>query len=334
VGRIRIGLGVLATAVALAVASAPARAARYPDCAAAADQQHAGLVKLSRSSVEHVTIPGQNGVLYAADVFAPQPLPTQRLAAPGAVVMHGIDANPCSVRWLARLLAGRGYFVVSPYRPPTTDPAQHADDVAEAKKHMAAERAGYEYLRSAAFPFSGFVSPDDISLVGHSLGASAAAVLQGEHLDGVRTIVALDGLRRYGAHDRGLPFNCTGKPGLPIKPVVPALGLASEAVCSASPHPHDHELRKTGYRRWRQARVASVVTALKGFQHTSFTGSGNGPQLKRVAHIVMPWLDHYQRGASASPLATFPTNWLSHKFLSAAYLPDEGIDCPQLTSCP
>jgi dienelactone hydrolase len=328
----RVWAGAVGLVVALGV-SAPARAGSYPACTANADAQHAQLVGLSKSTAQDVMIPGAGATTYAAELLAPNPLPAADMTAPAAVVMHGIDANPCSVRWLARWLAGRGYFVVSVYRPPTTDPVAHADSAAETERHVAAERAGYAYLRSATFPKATYVDPENISLVGHSLGASAAAVLQSEDLDGIRTIVALDGLRHYGAHDRGLPFSCTGAQRLPITPVVPALGLASEATCPQLAHPHNPELRKTGYKRWRSQHEPTAVVALKGFAHATFTGSGTNTQLKRVVRVIRPWLNHFQGGSSSTPFPGVPHSWLSQKFHSAAFVPDEGIDCGQLLVC-
>jgi hypothetical protein len=35
--------------------------------------------------------------------------------------------RPCSIRWIGRYLAGRGWVVIDVFRPPTTDPTDHAN---------------------------------------------------------------------------------------------------------------------------------------------------------------------------------------------------------------
>jgi dienelactone hydrolase len=322
------GLGLLAEA-------APARAG-YPGCTAQQDAKHHSIGPPSTAT--HTTVTAPNGKTYEADVFAPDPLPTQRLAAPGAVVMHGIDGNPCGVRWIARALAGRGWFVVSPYRPPTPGPKAERSDKRETLMHVNAERAALAYIQAQDFEYSGLVAPSDIALVGHSLGASAAAWLQSEAPPGVVTIAALDGLRKFGAHDPGLPFNCTGDRHLKITPTVPALGLMSEQVCPGAGDPHDPDdpgspnLRKTGWAVWRAARIDSLLLVLRGFQHTTYTGSSSDKKLKHVLHYLLPWLNHYQR-KQGEAFPDYRKADLSEIYHSAAYLPAQQLFCRNLLVC-
>jgi dienelactone hydrolase len=319
-------------AAVLAAAPAGARAAGYPECLQSADQAHHKLVRLGKSTAQPATIPGPNGTTYAGDLYAPKPQPMVDSGAPVAIVMHGIDGSPCGVRWIARYLAGKGFFAVDVYRPPTTDPVAHDDERAEVLKHADAIQAAVDYVRSSAYPYTGYVDPSDIALVGHSLGASASGILQSQ-VDGITALVALDGLRHYAAHDPGLPFNCDDRPDLELTPKVPALGLMSEADCPQHRPHHVAQLRKTGYKRWRAAGIDTVVVALRGFAHGSFTGSGKPGQLRKVARLMLRWLDHYTRGASGRPFTGVPDQWLSKKYLSGAFLPDFHIDCGNLFAC-
>ncbi len=60
----------------------------------------------------------QPGHTFTGDVFAPRSHRFDGLR-PTAAVMHGIDASPCSIRWIDRLLASKGYVVIDVYRLPT-----------------------------------------------------------------------------------------------------------------------------------------------------------------------------------------------------------------------
>jgi hypothetical protein len=328
----RVRAGILAAAVSLG-AAADARAAGYPACLQSADQAHVQLTQPTKSTATPVTIPGEGKVSYQGDVYAPRPMPIHSgKGAPLAVVMHGIDGNPCSVRWIARFLAHNGYLAVDVYRPPTTDPVARADDRSETLLHAAAIRAAVEYARSPQFPYWMDVDTSNFALVGHSLGASASGVLQSE-LGGITAYVALDGLRHWAVHDPGLPFNCSDTPDLELTPVVPALGLMSSVTCPQHRPDHVGQLRKTGFKRWSGEGVDTVVVALRKFEHGSFTGQGTGKQLGKVAKLMRRWLGHYMRGESGKPYTGVPDKWLSKKYASGAFLPDFNIDCEQLFSC-
>lgn len=328
----RVRVGILVAAVLLG-AAADAQAAGYPACLQSADQAHVQLTQPSKSTATPVTIPGDGKTEYAGDVYAPNPMPSRSgKGAPLVVVMHGIDGNPCGVRWIARFLAHNGYLAVDVYRPPTTDPVARADDRSETLLHAAAIRAAVAYARSSEFPYALDVNRDNVALLGHSLGASASGVLQSE-LDGITAYVALDGLRHYAVHDPGLPFNCSDTPDLELTPTVPALGLMSSVTCPQHHPDHVGQLRKTGFRHWREAGVDTVVVALRKFQHGSFTGQGTNGQLRKVAKLTRRWLGHYMRGKSGKPFVGVPHSWLSRKYASGAFLPAFNIDCQQLFSC-
>ena len=167
---------------------------------------------------------------YDADVLRPKKVSrTARL--PGIVLLHGKGGQKCALWWAARLLAGKNYETVV-----LTFPS--GGPVADAEASAAtATRSATAWLRSNQNPYHSNLNRHDIALVGHSLGAIAAQdVQQDPSLAYIRTIVALDNLRKYLDGDPGGAVTCD--PAMlarPITPRVPALGLGSETGCPDFP---------------------------------------------------------------------------------------------------
>ncbi|MEO5878081.1 MAG: hypothetical protein ABIS86_00050 [Streptosporangiaceae bacterium] len=143
-----------------------------------------------------------------------------------------------------------------------------------------------------------------LALIGHSLGAAAAASVQGTD-QRVSTIVALDKLQ-------------SGKGGLPVTPVVPALGLQAEFGALPVPYtsfcpgfsfstcpggdpakaPNPQRERGTGFDAWKAAGVDSAVFVTGASSHFDYTdlplilpASRYGQQLSSA--YTQAWLAKY-----------------------------------------
>jgi dienelactone hydrolase len=330
--------------VALFAAPAVAHSATYPACIAQVDTLHAGLVDPSASVTQHISFTAATGITYQGDVFRPKSGPGSAAGngfAPTAAIMHGKGANPCSIWWLARLLAGKGWIVVDVYRPPSSNQSP----TLQTQKHIDALKASVRYLRSPGFPYAGNVDAKRLVLIGHSLGAGAASVLQGE-IPGVKAVVALDNLHKWDIADPGTYINCVGKHHTVTNPRVPALGFASDTTCTAPTAPAiTPETKLTGYGWWRHRHMPVVELVMRGFSHGDFTSAATDEKLERVTHFVLPWLGDALQTAPTfadilNPTATVQfsqpatqpiKSWLSLFFHSAAYVP--GNHCMDLLSC-
>jgi hypothetical protein len=325
----RLLVGLMASlASALALASS-ASASPYPECISDADAQHVALTQPALSKAKHVRWQDPaTGVRYVGDAFAPKSAAGRR---PMALVMHGINSNPCSVRWLARYLAAHGYVSFEVYRRPTPDVGA-APVRGQAILHMKAVKAAVAYMRSPSFVYAGRVDRKRLALTGHSLGSSAISVMQSKIPD-VQAVVAMDNLKKYAAYDPSNPFSCTGTQYLLATPKVPALSFGSEVHCPDPGADTSPEVKKSGYNWWHQQSVPAAELVMAGFVHQDFAASGSDEELNEVATIALPWLDHWLRGIGTNPLTGLNRAWLSTQFTSAAYLPANGIDCADLSTC-
>jgi hypothetical protein len=329
--------------IATAALAVPAAQASDPCQATLAAHPHP-FVHAAASQRIAVTIPDVThaGHTFTGDVFAATS-PKLRGRRPTAAVMHGIDASPCSIRWVDRLLASRGFVVIDVYRLPTPKhSAAHDNAALQTTLHMNALRSAVAYLRGPSNPFAARVNRTRLALVGHSLGASALSILQAQ-IPHVQAAVALDNLKRYGANDLGSALICTGTQSLEATPKVPALGFASDAPCVNTPSNTDPDLKKPGYDWWRSFKQPTMELVLRGFAHPSFSDGGTDGQLQIVAHSMVAWLQRYELGQTAAqaallsqhPLGPSSTvdDLLSTQFHSAVFMPGV-IDCPILsTAC-
>ena len=240
--------------------------------------------------------------------------------------MHGRGGSQCGLWWIARDLAGHGYIALV---------LTHDGNLSG---HVRAARSAVRWLRSTANPYRRLTDRTRIGLAGHSQGSNAIQLVQQDEA-GVRAIVALDSLKRYANGDPAAAVGCRGTRS-PIKPRVPALGFAMDFPCAQRPTKLDPELKKTGHRNWKAARLPTMTLVMRGYDHSDFTARGSPKQLRRVHHFVIAWFDRYLLGLRAATrrlLATEvygqPTeDLLSRRFRSAVALP-RALNCEDYRLC-
>ena len=290
-----------------------------------------------------VRLPTTSVAGYDADVLRPVKAP-KGVRLPGVVLLHGRGGTKCGLWWAARLLAGRGYETLVLTYPSSGTPAQVEPGGASAA------RAALAWLRSSSNPYRPELRANDLALMGHSLGAIVAQdVQQDASLPYIKTIVALDNLRKYLIGDPGGAVSCDPSTlAGPITPRVPALGLGSLTGCP----PPDQAItdKSTGYKNWRAAGVFVEEAVLA---HSNHNGYADGPpfdaahraQLRHAAYYVLAWLARWLRGdttqearlVSQTPFGIPVTAMLADDasapaFTSSAFLPSK--ECPVLRACP
>jgi dienelactone hydrolase len=359
---------VSALAVALTLAFAgTAGAAGYPACLTQDDHAHNAITHVHESRVQNVTIPDRTkpGHSFAGHLYVPRNRTRFPGKRPAVAVMHGINANPCSIRWIDRYLAGKGFVAIDVYRIATdADPATPKIDKPDmsqlpvAKKETALHRAALlsavAYLRSPMNGHAKIIARGNISLVGHSLGATAVNLLQGQIKSlnpnansarpGVRAAVALDGLKRFAIGDLGSAFNCQN-PTVQVVPKVPALGFAKGESCddfgANTPAATDPDQKLGGFRWWKGHKTPAMELVMAGFTHDTFTGAGTNNQLKLVAYYTLNWIKYFALGkhsAGQNLLTTHPAgrplqDVLSPTFYSALYVPGLKVCHTPLPGC-
>jgi pimeloyl-ACP methyl ester carboxylesterase len=333
------GAGLLA-ALALVAALVPASAQAASPC------KEWAFTAPAKSIFHKVKIPvlgsATGAVRYDADVLRPKKV-GRSTRLPGIVMLHGKGGQKCALWWAARLLAGKNYETVV-----LTFPS--GGSVTDAEVSAAtATRSAIAWLRSHQNPYRSNLNANDIALVGHSLGAIAAQdVQQATSLTYIKTIVALDNLRKYLDGDPGGAVTCDpALLGRPITPRVPALGLGSETGCPDFPALTD---KTTGYKNWRAANVYVEEAVLANTNHPSYAGGtpfnqAHLTQLRHAAYYMVPWLTRWLRNkpaleaalVSQTPFGIPVTQMLTDDtnrpiFTSSAFLPSK--ECPELRACP
>lgn len=303
----------------------------------------------------------RSGASLYGTLFAPaHPKPGTRyplvLITPGSSV--GVQAQ---YQWSARDLAGHGYvaFTIDPRGagksgedasdpcgpgPPSPSCATTKNN-AKGPDYLDAIRSGIAFALSPASPYHAIIDPNEIGAAGHSAGADALSYQQGVD-PRLKAIVAWDNLISSTTGDQG-NANCTNKPTVLVKPRVPALGEASE-TCSKVVGPN---AKKTGYELWRKHGIPSMEVVFAGTQHTDWaqednvrsTGiaTGSEQQLHDFEYYTRAWFDLYLRHqpSAAAVLLARTVNGrprsevVSSRDHSAAYLPEFGVDCQNLSSC-
>jgi hypothetical protein len=169
-----------------------------------------------------------------------------------------------------------------------------------------------------------------LAVVGHSMGAFAASYVQG--IDSrVMAAVALDKLTS-GTLVSGPSGRLMGSADLPVKPVVPSLGVQSEYGFTVTPYtlsggnalapqpipptqaPDPRREQRTGFDGWRQAGVDTMVVVPRSSTHLEYTdialalpASRYGQALSSV--YTQAWLGAYLKHDPAGSRALTATSW-------------------------
>jgi dienelactone hydrolase len=313
--------------------AAPARAGA-PTCPATSSYANPVCFSWQGTWTERsVSVPRLPGALlasYQGEVFTP----TGTGARPAVALLHGLGGRMQDVWWLARDLAGHGYVVVT-----VTNGGSDAQTFTDAMLAMTT------YLRDQASSLG--VDLAHVGLAGHSAGARAASYVQ-SRTDYVTAaaVVGLDNLQSTEQGDSGSAVynpSCLGGAQTPIPPRAPGLGLAMDATsysCSST----DPDVKKAAWSSWRAAGKPTVEVVVKGTNHLSFaqtsvTSANDGAQLHVSAYFARAWFDRWLRQDGTATARLFDPRaelgvsrdqLLSTAFRSAAYLPDRGVDCPDL----
>jgi dienelactone hydrolase len=301
-----------------------------------------------------VRFPSQaSGAMLFATVFAPAPLPEAPVPAvvmlPGSIV--GVQAG---YHWAARDLAGHGYLAVTvdpqgvgksdmvawlPCEvPPCGDVGQQPWFIS-LPSWLDALDSSLGFLASPENPYRAVTDPGRLGAAGHSLGAHAVSVAQ-QRDPRLDAIVAWDNLVMQEHGDDG-SAKCVGS-GPVIAPRLPAMGQAGEACGFQA-----YDAKATAFDAWRAAGIPSMELVFRGEEHinwsqkrdTNASFGGAETSLHRFAHYGRAWFDLWLRGDASAPerllagLDLPRADMLSARFRSGAYLPAQGIDCPDLAVC-
>jgi dienelactone hydrolase len=354
--RLALGLiALLAAAPALALEAVPGPLGLIPGY----DEPYPSFTWQGAWHSREVWIPSEaTGARLFATVFAPAPQPLSKLPAvvmlPGSIV--GVQAGD---QWAARDLAGHGYVAVTidPQGQGRSElfslpPCQRPGDFgcADVEQQpwfisipnwLDALSSALDWLPTAADPFGDLVDTSRLGATGHSLGAHVVSLAQGTE-PRLKAIVAWDNLASLDQGDAG-SAKCFGS-GNAVVPRVPAMGQASEA-CGILPP----EAKKTAYERWRAAGLPTMELVFRGAEHIDWHQArdangfgGNESQLRLFEHYQRAWFDRFLRGDTSADARLLAPSvdgvpraaLLSEQFLSAAFLPDLGIDCADFRACP
>ena len=225
--------------------------------------------------------------------------------------------------------------------------------------YVDALESSIDFMLSPRDPFYANVDPNEVGAAGHSAGADLISWYQA--IDPrIKAIVAWDNLISSPTGDQG-NADCGRTATTLITPRVPALGEASETCISGSSKGETPgvntvgpEAKKTGYERWRSQGEPAMETVFNGVQHLEFaqednidagllagTVSGSETQLHDFEYYTRAWFDLWLRHDSSATQRLLAStvngqalsSVLSAKYISAIYLPANGVDCENLLSC-
>ncbi|MEQ7125213.1 hypothetical protein ABN034_11895 [Actinopolymorpha sp. B11F2] len=218
-----------------------------------------------------------------------------------------------------------------------------------------AVRSGLDYLTSPDNPFASRVDSRRMGAAGHSLGGSAVSSAQ-EVDRRIRAIVAWDMLfaRRYPALTLDPCKALLNLAARDVSPRAPAMSLNSDGGRPFCLTGDPEYQRWAGFEPWRAAGVASMLVPIRDAEHMDFAqqagpgqidlglpATGSEAELEVFAYYTRAWFDRYLAGDSGAtdrlvaprvdgrPRDQVLSTWLP----SAAYLPQDGIDCPGLSRC-
>jgi hypothetical protein len=273
------------------------------------------------------------GTLLSGRVWAPRDAAAGD-ALPGVVIVTGsVQAPETLYWWFAQTLVRQGYVVMtfdvrgqgrSDNRAPDGTPGTNFNPDVFATDLVAAidlfrstpdapyppneEHAGTRDtagLLASHNPFWDRLDQDRLGIIGHSLGAAGASVVQGWEpwpgpLGGenpVDVLVAWDNLTAEASAGSGASLGVAD-----VVPRVPAMGQAGDYYLTPTPHerPPDPDEEREAFLAWRDAGVPAYQvnvrggthyewSLLPGFPTTSWHGWGN----PMAGHFSLAWLDRW-----------------------------------------
>ena len=310
---------------------------------------------------DYVCFPSrQSGATLRAYFLAPADIDARSDSLPVVVIGPGSGTGQALYYlWSARALAGQGYLalVVDPQGLGRSDVVGDIESCGvegcpgipfqEADNFVDAFASALDFVESGAHPWLAKADLTRIGVAGHSLSARAASFLQGED-ERIDAMVGWDNLSSDLHGDAGVSSGggiCGALIGLSLPESelvdarVPAMGQASDNAPTCDPLNTDPEVKKTGYRYWRDAGTDAMQLVFAGAAHANWAQSANSDpaQLQLFQHYTQLWLDRYLKPNETStddflqrdPLGQSVQQLLSSTFYSAVFLPDEDIDCPR-----
>lgn len=303
----------------------------------------------------------QSGATLRAYLLAPADIDSRDDASlPVVVIGPGSGTGQALYYlWSARALAGQGYLAlaVDPQGAGRSDVAGDPESCGadgcpgipyqDANNFVDAFASALDFVESGDHPWLTKADVTRIGVAGHSLSARAAGLLQGED-ERIDALVAWDNLSSDLHGDAGVSSGggtCGALIGgsVPESELVdvriPAMGQASDSPPGCDPQNSDPEVKKTGYRYWRDAGTDAMQLVVAGAAHGDWaqTRDSDPAQLQLFQHYTQLWFDRYLKPDEASSedllqrdvLGQPVQQSLSNAFHSAIFLPDQRVDCPR-----
>lgn len=193
-------------------------------------------------------------------------------------------------------------------------------------------RSALAFIRTPANPYASLTDTANVALAGHSLGSVVAGFVQQDPDPGIRSLIALDTLRRWLNGDPGgAVFECAAAAVGEITPRVPALGFAKDQPCDAKPDFTPPDLKLAGFLHWRDAGMPAMELDMAGYNHLDFATPGSEDKHRVLSYFIEAWLQRWllndqsaDRLLLADTVLGVPTaSLLSTTYLSGAYLPGQ-----------
>jgi hypothetical protein len=276
--------------------------------------------------VEAVAFLDRGGARLSGRVWAPMGA-AAGASLPGVVIMNGsVQAPETLYWWAAQAMVRQGYVVMtfdprgqgrSDNRTPDGEMGSNANSNVFASNLIDAidfflstpdapypPNDGDDRQTTSHNPLWDLVDPDRLGIVGHSLGATGVAVVQGiepwpgsaSEANPVSVAVAWDNLSGSGS-----------LAGFDIQPRVPTMGQGGDYFLTPTPYtsqPNPDD-KRGGFLAWREAGIDTYQLVIQGGTHyewsllpgfptTYWEPGGDGGWGNPLArHYTVAWLDRY-----------------------------------------
>ena len=291
-------------------------------------------------------------------LFAPENLDLENDKLPAIVIAPGsVTGVQAQYHWSARELAANRYIVLA-VDPQGVGRSELVGQPQTADNYVDALASALDFLLSSDNPMQANVDAEHMGVAGHSLSARAVSWIQGEDTR-IKAIVAWDNLSSTLAGDAGIASGggaggaliggeVPGGDPRPVKQRVPAMGQASDAP-GGTTQDTDPEVKKTGYSTWRTAGISAMQIVFQGKGHADWgqaptasadSASDKSKELQLFQHYTRAWFDLWLKNDRSAIKALTTAQVFEHTtatiysvdFLSALFLPDAGIDCPDIVT--